>query len=530
MKKYFTLVLILVIGTVLRFYHNTDISLWHDEAFSALLIKYPFGEMMYRIGLDVHPPMYYIFLRFWHYLFGDSLLALRSYTVFFSVGTIWAAWAFVKEAFKNEKAATLAALLVAVNPFQIQYATEARMYTMGAFFALLAAYFLTRALHSQSLAHENADKNMPHTPEDIKNTKWMFLNYLGFSLSIIIMIYTHYYLLFTAAAICFYGLVYLFMHHQGNIKKYFYLLGSFALIFVSYLPWLKTFLYQYRQVGEGYWIPKMDVWSIPSTLYTLLVGFGHDVSQKNVQQLILGTTLLVVFILIRFIYKTQSFHKWLVILGILAPFLGSILFLILAKLKGSNSSVYLVRYFLYTSAFFSIAIAVWLKEIKLKWFGWLLGVCYIILNCVAFVDYWKDLNIKNKPGMNAAAKYLQANVEPNHKVFVGTSFEFFNYKYYNNTTYPLAASVRPLLFTGGERFAKNISHFAGSAILTDQDLVPDFNEAVSMGQTVWVIWTHAFGSNIPKVPNNWKEVSHQEYPDVRPYVGTSIHVSQFKVQ
>jgi Fe-S cluster assembly ATP-binding protein len=52
-KHYLPLIAILIIGTILRFYHNTDISLWHDEAFSALLIKYSWGEMFYRIGLDV---------------------------------------------------------------------------------------------------------------------------------------------------------------------------------------------------------------------------------------------------------------------------------------------------------------------------------------------------------------------------------------------------------------------------------------------------------------------------------------------
>ena len=61
MKKYFWLIVILLIGAILRYYHNTDISLWHDEAFSALLIKYNWSEMMYRIGLDVHPPAYYVF-------------------------------------------------------------------------------------------------------------------------------------------------------------------------------------------------------------------------------------------------------------------------------------------------------------------------------------------------------------------------------------------------------------------------------------------------------------------------------------
>src|SRR6185295_18641507 len=127
MKKYFPLVLILILGTLLRFYHNLDISLWHDEAFSALMIRYPWPEMFYRLGLDVHPPMYYIFLRFWHDVFGDSLLSLRGFSIFFSVGTIWAGWLFVKEAFthstgsgssKHEKAALWAALFIAINPFQ----------------------------------------------------------------------------------------------------------------------------------------------------------------------------------------------------------------------------------------------------------------------------------------------------------------------------------------------------------------------------------------------------------------------------
>src|SRR6267154_6515063 len=105
MKKYFWLIIILLVGTAFRFYHNTMISLWHDEAFSALMIRYPWGEMFYRLGLDVHPPAYYIFLRFWHNIFGDSLLSLRGMSIFFGVGTVWAGWLFTKEAFVSEKAA-----------------------------------------------------------------------------------------------------------------------------------------------------------------------------------------------------------------------------------------------------------------------------------------------------------------------------------------------------------------------------------------------------------------------------------------
>ncbi|MBI3231762.1 MAG: glycosyltransferase family 39 protein [Candidatus Doudnabacteria bacterium] len=526
MKKYFWLIVILITGAALRYYHNTDISLWHDEAFSALLIKYSWGEMMYRIGLDVHPPAYYVFLRLWHYLFGDSLLSLRSFSVFFSVGVIWAGWLFVKEAFRgNTRAALLTAALIAINPFQIQYATEARMYTIGAFFTLLAAYFLVKALNYQSAMNQIEVQNMPHLPESIKDKKLMFWNYLGFTLSIVVMIYTHYYLLFAAAAICFYGLLYIFFHHRFTWKTYIPLFISYTLILISYIPWLKTFLFQYGQVGAGYWIPPVDRWSVPSTLYTLLAGFGHNVNQPSVQKLLTATTLVFLFVLYSFLKKTQSFHKWLVLLVSLAPFLGAMLFFILAKLKGSNSSVYLVRYFIFTGAFLSITVAVWLSEIKNKAFFSILATCFLLLNVWAFVNYWNNVNISKHPGMHGAAKYLKANLEPGHKLYVGSSFMFFNLKYY---ALQLGFKNQPLLFSGG-RSVENMLHFEGTAILANNDLLPEFKRGVRNGNTVWLVWTNGFGGSKPSIPGNWTQITEKQYPEVRPYLGANVYVSQYKV-
>lgn len=537
MRKHFWLILILIIGSLLRYYHNTDISLWHDEAFSALLIKYPWGEMMYRIGLDVHPPMYYIFLRIWHYVFGDSLLSLRSFSVFFSVGTIWAGWLFVKEAFRDStRVAIITAALIALNPFQIQYATEARMYTMGAFFTLLAAYFLIMALHYHTFLYDSEKQNMPNLPETIYNRKKMLWSYAGFTLSIIVMIYTHYYLLFAAVALGGYWLLYLIFHHRTNFKQYFWFLGSWFMVLLAYLPWLKTFLFQYGQVGAGYWIPPMDKWSIPSTLYTLLVGFGHDVNQPSVQKLLVVITLVFLFILFRFLKKTGNFHKWLVLMVSVAPFLGALMFLVLAKLKGSETSVYLVRYFIFTGAFLSIMVAVWMHEMKHRKFASLLLIAYCLLNLWAYINYWDDLNISKRPGLDGAAKYLKANVEPGHKLYAGSSFMFFNLKYYINQIYQDDANlvfdrsvIKPLLYSGGNTDVKNLPHFAGTAILTNEDLLPDFNRDVKVGDTAWLVWTNGFGASKPQTPSNWAQITEREYPEVRPYLSANVYVTEYKV-
>ena len=140
--------------------------------------------------------------------------------------------------------------------------------------------------------------------------------------------------------------------------------------------------------------------------------------------------------------------------------------------------------------------------------------------------------------MNEAVRYLEANIEPNHKVYVGSSFQFFNLKYYMSRFLPVdealfmgygAPRIKPLLFFGGNTDIKNLPHFAGTAILTNQDLLPDFNKGVKNGDTVWLVWTNGFGASKPVIPGNWTQIIEKEYPEVRPYVGTSIYVDEYKV-
>ena len=129
--------------------------------------------------------------------------------------------------------------------------------------------------------------------------------------------------------------------------------------------------------------------------------------------------------------------------------------------------------------------------------------------------------------MQGAAKFLKANAGPGQAIFVGTAFEFFNYKYYNQTNFE--TPERPKLFTGGRDKASQMSHVEGVAMLADEDLAPNFTDGIKRGDTVWLIWTYAFGSNKPELPLNWVQIDEKQYPDVRPYTGATIFVSEFKV-
>ncbi|GAH96422.1 unnamed protein product, partial [marine sediment metagenome] len=220
--------LLIVMG--LELYNLTAISLWHDEAFSALLTQYNFKEMIHRISLDVHPPFYYIVLRGWNFFFGNSLFSLRSFSVFFGVLAILSVYLLVKEAFKNKKLALLSSVLLAFNSFQIQYAMEARMYSLALFVIILSSYLLIKSLKSQKLI-------------------WWFL----YALAIIAGIYTHYFFFFLVGAQGIFFLYWIIKNSQFNFleslrNKNFKLgLGAYLVVAFSYLPWLRIFLNQLKQ-------------------------------------------------------------------------------------------------------------------------------------------------------------------------------------------------------------------------------------------------------------------------------------------
>jgi mannosyltransferase len=503
MKK-LQLLAILVLAGILRFYNNTAVSLWHDEAFSALYIsKYGWGEMMHRIILDVHPPLYYIVLRLWSYIFSDNLLSLRALSIIFGILTVWAGYLFVKQAFKNEKWALVAALLLAVNPFQIQYALEARMYTLGTFLVLISSYLLLKALETGKLKH------------------WIW-----YGITVAAGAYTHYFLLFSLVAQALYFAYHVLSTYKlGFFKQPTFLKGlmAYALSVILYLPWLPGFIEQNTRVSGGYWITAPDRWSVPGTIWKMAFG-GEGINRPTLAIASAITAVLILF----FIRRAQPKTKWLVFLGLTVPFAAAIGLSL-------RQAIYLDRYFVFASLFFSILIGLaFLHFARPMWRRVFISLL-VIFSLVAFFKNWQNLDVKNmvfdrsvnkKPGMARAAELVNERALPEHKIYVGSSFIFFTFQYYNET------GIKPLLLSSEP--VENIPHFAGTAILTNEELQITQNglvpaEAVEKNNNVWLIWTTGFGGSKPNVPGNWSEVQEHEFQDTPGFKG-KIVVTEYHVR
>ncbi|MCB0070250.1 MAG: glycosyltransferase family 39 protein, partial [Caldilineaceae bacterium] len=138
---------VLALATALRFYALDHSSLWSDEGNTWALVQRPFAQIARDAAADIHPPGYYWALKAWTALWGTSAWALRSFSAVAGVLLV-AAIAAVAAQFRSARHRralfpTLAALTAAVNPFQIYYSQEARMYMLlavegaGVFWAML---------------------------------------------------------------------------------------------------------------------------------------------------------------------------------------------------------------------------------------------------------------------------------------------------------------------------------------------------------------------------------------------------------
>jgi len=139
--------LILLIAAFLRFYHLDSSSLWSDEGNTWALLSRSFAQIAQAAAADIHPPGYYWVLKLWSSVMGTSAWGMRSFSAVAGVLLVYVIYRlgrYLEAGQTFSGVALVAALLAAVNPLQIYYSQEARMYLLltlesaGLFWALFA--------------------------------------------------------------------------------------------------------------------------------------------------------------------------------------------------------------------------------------------------------------------------------------------------------------------------------------------------------------------------------------------------------
>ena len=120
---------VLALAALVRFDGLGARSLWTDEGSTWTAASLPFGAMLRRcVERDASPPLYYL-LTSWAIRGHDDEAHLRLVSALASLVLVWLTYRLARLAL-GRGAATFAALLTALSPFQVMYAQEARTYTL----------------------------------------------------------------------------------------------------------------------------------------------------------------------------------------------------------------------------------------------------------------------------------------------------------------------------------------------------------------------------------------------------------------
>src|SRR5258708_1873570 len=90
---------LLAAAAVLRTNQLGAISFWFDESMSWKYTTFSIEEIVERLAGDVHPPLYFLLLKGWTAMWGESAVALRSMSVLCGVLTVLGSYLFVREAY-----------------------------------------------------------------------------------------------------------------------------------------------------------------------------------------------------------------------------------------------------------------------------------------------------------------------------------------------------------------------------------------------------------------------------------------------
>lgn len=231
----------------LIFSHN----IWTDEAFTIQLLRSGgFREIIEGTAADVHPPLYYIYLKIFTAIFGDSLPAMKIASIIPLTATLVLGATVVSKKF-GDITAFLYVLFLACIPCSMEFSVQIRMYSLAVFFVTVCGIYAYSAFHDGKLK-----------------------DYVLIGVSGVLAAYTHYFAFISVIVIMAFLFIAFLIWDREKLKPFFV---TAICMTVMYIPWFPSFYKQVMSVNAGYWIPEITpeyVWSYFTWTFDLSVVPG----------------------------------------------------------------------------------------------------------------------------------------------------------------------------------------------------------------------------------------------------------------
>ena len=152
----------------LRLVGISGASLWTDEGYSIWFAQQSFGELWGEIARnEYNPTLYYILLKAWMSVFGESVTSIRSLSAVVNTMTIPFVYLSARWALRSPQAplaAMLAAVLFTLALAELRYAQEARTYTLCVLAVAMATAATIRIIGALAQLNERGSPSPPAWP------------------------------------------------------------------------------------------------------------------------------------------------------------------------------------------------------------------------------------------------------------------------------------------------------------------------------------------------------------------------------
>lgn len=202
-----------------------NVSLWGDEAFSAILSMKPVSQIISIISRDTSPPLFNLTEHFWFKFLGTSEIAIRLLVFIYFLIAVFFTYK-IGEYLWDKKTGLWAAGLTFLNTFFFAYAFEGRMYSLLTATVTASFYFFIK-------------RNWP-----------------AYVIATTLALYSHHFAIF---AVFVQGLWFLKEYFFGRKKTAVAIFKSFITIVILYSPWLLPLYGQVKMVGAGFWLGKPNL-------------------------------------------------------------------------------------------------------------------------------------------------------------------------------------------------------------------------------------------------------------------------------
>lgn len=412
---------LLTAGAILFLWGIGHEDLWYDECYSAAMIRHSFIDICRITSGDSHPPLYYILLKAFSMVFGNSVISLRLFSVLGALLLVSLGAGPIRRAADNFTALIFMFITI-ITPAIFSYAQEARMYTWTAFFVCGSAVYGYLAVNGS------------------KKPDWVWFGVLSIGAA-----YTHYYGLVAVGAVCFLVFIFILIKHREKMLPF--ILTVICMV-CAYLPWTFLLYSQLKRIGGNFWIPKITGGVL---LQTLVYPFNHKFTYEYKMLLpVLAISALIILYGVYTAFKKNSKEK---------PFILFILSIYILTLAGSiiisklMRPLLIPRYILVVVSMFITGIAYGIKQLENKK---LIALGLVISLVLAAPQLMQIRNSRYNGDVREAVGYLTDNIT-NEDIFIhmdGNTYGVFCYYLPDNKQF-LYQQPGAVAYSNYDAFAPN---------------------------------------------------------------------------